>query len=839
MAAGYPVPPFIVVTTAALRAMIGEASVDRDEIDALPIPPGLHDQLTDALATAGLGDGPFAVRSSAVGEDGADLSYAGQFESLLFVPRDELIDAIRHVWRSAYAPRVAEYRRMHGVDAALPGVAVIVQRMIDADRSGVAFGVDPVGGARDAVVVSAVWGLGEGLVSGLLDADTYTITPDGTEARIARKDEMIAVDRERGGHTVRRPVAAELREAPALDDAMLDRIATMTRDLGRTFGRPQDVEWCVAGDTLHLLQSRPVTGLGALPPDPNGHRILWDNANIIESYAGVTTPLTFSFVGDVYTEVYREFCRILGVDEETIERNGAAFQMLGMIKGRIYYNLLNWYRMLALLPGYSINAAFMEQMMGVTERLEETPSIIPSRRNPWLRLGGSVARLLTTLARLRGEIARFQRHLDATLAPYEGSDLRGLAPHELIETYRLLERELLRRWRVPILNDFYTMIFFGLLKKSIASRGIDPAGTLHNDLLSGEGGVISTEPPRALRAIADEIRKHPDLAASFVDDAPSAAMRALSDYPAVADLVRAYLARFGSRYPGELKLETITPAERPELVVAMIAGFLRQTEVANDEGVDRAAAIRESAEERVRRAIRAPHRRVLFNYLLRQARERVRNRENLRFERTRVFAVVRTIFTALGERFHAEGIIDDPRDVFHLTKEEIFSWVDGTAVSVDLRGLVALRRVEHARDAAEPPPGDRFETRGMVYQGNTFRSAVARVAPEDGSLSGIPCGGGVVRAVARRVVDPGAAPSLEGCILVAERTDPGWVPLFVAAKGILVERGSLLSHSAIVAREMGIPAVVGIPGLMEWIVDGEILEMDGASGVVRRVSEEP
>ncbi|HVK38458.1 MAG TPA: PEP-utilizing enzyme, partial [Candidatus Kapabacteria bacterium] len=536
---------------------------------------------------------------------------------------------------------------------------------------------------------------------------------------------------------------------------------------------------------------------------------------------------------------YQEFCRILGVDEETIDRNAATFRMLGMIEGRIYYNLLNWYRMLALLPGYRINAAFMEQMMGVSERLEETPAIVPSDRNPWLRLGASVYRLIANLSTLPRQIDEFQEHLTRTLAPYENRDLRGLLPHELAEVYRLLERELLRRWRVPILNDFYTMVFFGALKKSVEKLGIDGGATLHNDLLSGEGDIVSTEPPRHLRRIADAIRDRDGLADRILAEDPSRALGLMTDDPAVGPLVREYLDRFGNRYPGELRLETITPAEQPELLVAQIATILRQGSDAPSGDATAAARTRRDAERTVGRAMRGPLRKALHRWVLGQARVRVRNRENLRFERTRVFAVVRRIFLAFGARLYAEGVLDDPRDVFFLTKEEVFAWVDGTAVTTDLRALVALRRREHESHLAARPD-DRFVTWGMVYQGNDFRTGRAAPTIDDaGVLTGTPCSAGVVRAIVRVVRDPALAPALDGAILVAERTDPGWVPLFAAAGGLLVERGSLLSHSAIVAREMGIPAIVAIPGLMDRLVDGELVEMDGGTGIVRRLNDSP
>jgi pyruvate,water dikinase len=254
------------------------------------------------------------------------------------------------------------------------------------------------------------------------------------------------------------------------------------------------------------------------------------------------------------------------------------------------------------------------------------------------------------------------------------------------------------------------------------------------------------------------------------------------------------------------------------------------------------ADFRRDAERRAFAALRGhPLRRWVFGKVLDQARGRVRDRENLRFERTRVFGRVRRIFLELGRRFTALGWLDDARDVFFLETHEALGVVEGTATSVSLRALVAARRSEFAGYSAATAPPDRFETHGMVHHGRQWeQAAVAAATPLAGGeqRSGTGCYPGVVRGTVRVVRDPREAELRPGEILVAERTDPGWVMLFPAAAGLLVERGSLLSHSAIVARELGIPAVVSIPGLTQWLTTGDTVEMDGRAGTITRVSRD-
>jgi pyruvate,water dikinase len=221
--------------------------------------------------------------------------------------------------------------------------------------------------------------------------------------------------------------------------------------------------------------------------------------------------------------------------------------------------------------------------------------------------------------------------------------------------------------------------------------------------------------------------------------------------------------------------------------------------------------------------------------VLRRARAHVRDRENLRFERTRVFGRARQIVVELGKRLAAIDCIDSPRDVFFLEFDELLAFAENRATTTDLKGLVALRKAEWASFRASPPPPERFETRGIVCRGNALDAVRPATPPDGDAITGVACCPGIVRASIRIVRDPQRTNLQAGEIIVAERTDPGWVMVFPAAGGLLVERGSLLSHSAIVARELGIPTIVSLPGVTQWLRDGDRVEMDGGTGRVTRL----
>lgn len=822
--AGFRVPAWIAVT-------VDTTSADLDS-------PRFADELARILQQRGLADSALAVRSSATVEDGATHSFAGQFESVLGVLQPGVIDAIRHVRDSAESYRVRHYSAS-ATDGAGIGMAVIIQQLVDAEASGVAFGADPVSGDTDTIVISATLGLGEKLVQGDVDADTFTWKNGKLAVELAAK--TTSLHRSPSGGTVESPVPVQKQRLPAIDDDQIAALVDAVQRLDAHFGHPQDVEWAVADGLLHILQSRPITTLPAAAdtaratesqpaPPPEGKRVVWDNSNIVESYSGVTTPLTFSFVSDVYTQVYQEFCRMFGVAEQTLAENRSVFTMLGLIDGRIYYNLLNWHRLLALLPGYRINAGFMEQMMGVRERLEETPSIIPPRSNPYIRLAGSLFRLVANLFTLRGSIRDFHALVDAELLPLVSRDMHSMTGIELVDIYRRLQTQLLQRWRVPILNDFYTMIFHGLLNSSVKALDMQSQAS-SNDLLAGSGGIVSVEPMRLLRQIATAVLQDARLLKDLRSADDITALALLEAHPVASAPTGEYIARFGDRTAGELKLETITARQRPELILGQLRAYIDSPERAISDLPDPAAV----AERALMKQLSShPLSRLKLRLLLRQTRVRVRERENLRFERTRVFGVVRRIFLALGGHLHRTGMIDDARDVFLLTKEEIFSIVDGTNVTVSARELVDLRRREQ-QEVLRLDPADRFETFG--FPATNPPSTRARVnATQDGTtLKGTAACRGKITARVRIVLDPLDPGELAGRIMVAERTDPGWGPLFPLAAGLLVERGSLLSHSAIVAREMGIPAIVSIPGLLQTLRDGEMVEMDGSTGEIRRL----
>jgi rifampicin phosphotransferase len=840
--AGLAVPPWFVLTADACEYSL--AAVGSPE--CVKVADDILADLTSAVVALSPGGEPLAVRSSASDEDGPEHSFAGQLDSYLAVTPADVPSRVADVWRSAFTDRIIAYRREHGLPITPRPPAVLIQRMVEPRAAGVAFSADPVSGRRGIAVVSAAHGLGSAVVSGEADADTWLVARDATIAgrRIVAKRTWHVQDSSAFEGVRSEPVPQPLVDAPALTDAEAVEVATLARRAARHFGQPQDIEWAL-GDRLYLLQSRPITSLRALR-DPDGRPALWDNSNIVESYSGVTTPLTFSFAREIYQHVYEQFCRMMGVPERVIAGHDEVFRnMLGLVRGRLYYNLLNWYRMLALLPGYRVNRGFMEQMMGVKERLpDETAQELSAaarrgRALDSLYLARTLLGLVGNHMTLNGRVDAFYRRLDEALQP-PVPPLEDQRPDELVAHYRDLRGRLLLAWDAPLVNDFFAMIFYGVLR-SMVQRWCDPLGTLQNDLISGEGGIVSAEPAVRLQRMARiAAAGDPSLGDALVNGTPGDAAAAAASHPALAPEYRAYLDRFGERTVNELKLESETLIDDPTPLLRAIGALAHQIRSERGSVADGASSgdrLRADGARRVAESLRGhPLRRASFGWVLRHARRRVKDRENLRLERTRLFGRVRRIFLELGRRFHAAGLLDDPRDVLYLEVDEALAFVEGRATTTDLRGLASVRKAEFLAFEGLAPPDERFETRGMVHHGHDFKRATARAAESGDERRGLGCCPGIVRGRVTIVTDPRNASLRERSILVAEHTDPGWIMIFPSASALIVERGSLLSHAAIVARELGIPAVVSVAGVTRWLATGDEVEVDGSAGTVRRLS---
>ena len=849
---GFSVPRFFCLTTRAWDELLAPLPAPlRDELERPGRDPAavaaLGRRARAALAATGLPAAALAeleagydavlagsavsVRSSAVGEDAAAHSFAGQFDSYLNVGREQLGARVLDCLCSAFSDRALLYRGVNGLGLAAARMAVVVQELVDSVAAGVAFTADPVSGRRDRVTITANLGLGISVVDGTAATDLWRVGADGTiaERQIAAKG--VAVRPVGGGEGTVRTELGEEAALPALSDDQVRELASLARQLAARRGEQQDVEWALAPDGgVRLLQARPLT------TPPAGRPTVFDNSNLVESYPGLTTPLTFSVMRRAYRDNFRGLVHAFGARGERVERNADVYDnLVGILAGRMYYDLSSWYRMFLQLPGMERALPAFEKAMGFRPDAASSPPRSLRDRVSWLPLQALVAVRLVAIwfslprrtRSYREAVERWRRELDAT-------GVERLCAHELQDWLDRCTRELFWKMSAAPLSDFFTQQLYGALGALIGRWELGEPDALRNELLCGEAGMESVEPVHSLVSLSERIGADPAARTLFESDAPAAAVWARlqedSRFAMLADALALHVSSYGDRSLEELKLETTTLADEPTGLIPILRNYLRGGKsVAAMESHER--AIRDAAERRVREGLRRrPLRRLLFAAILRRCRGGLKARESIRLTRGRMAGLLRRLYRALGERFAAAGVLDRDDDVFFLTDAELADAVRGASVTNDLRRLVELRRGEYER-AGEAQLPARIETAGIVAAAEP-RAVTVAVSGDGACLTGTGCSPGRVSARAKIVTEPSPELALDGEILVAQTTDPGWVFLMVAASGLVSEQGNMLSHTAIIGRELGVPTVVGVEAATRLIEDGATVELDGRAGTV-------
>lgn len=828
-----------------------KAALLRERIRSIPIYGMERDILLDVWRKISLdGDRPVAVRSSAADEDSKLLSFAGQMDSFLNIrSEDKFLDAVRGCWASLFGDRAVLYRRNNNIDPWSPQIAVIVQLMIEADISGVIFSANPLTGNRQEMLVNSTWGLGEGLVAGTLEADTFIIDSQGNilKSYFAEKKQFTTYGAE--GGTESRAVADDKQCAASLNEHQLKKLHGLALKVQDFKVMPMDIEFAVAEDVIYLLQARPITTLKEYVEPERDNFNVWDNSNIVESYSGVTTPLTFSFIRKAYFAVYWQFCEMIGVDKKTIFKNRRVFEnMLGLIQGRVYYNLLNWYRLISLMPGFTYNKKFMEQMMGL--QIIKDFAIIEEPKSKWEKYFVHLPKLLKVGFKivsvhfsLQKRIAEFHAHFNKIYAQYSKLDYEKMTPAQILQVDHTLEDEVLWKWKTPILNDFEAMIFYGLLKKLTVKWKLDDEGTLQNDLLCGEGGIRSTSMTTELSYVTKKIEANEELKAIFLQNTPEEALLKLRTEPAFSDINREfnrYLDNYGVRSIDEMKLESISVKDNPVFCISMIQNYLHTSIPDPEKQQQHEQDIRAKAERvlkerlKTRNVLSFPIKLPLYKWVLKNTRNAIKNRENQRFARAEAYSLIRSMVKAVGKNWQAKGIIENVDDIFYLEIEEVWSFIGGTSTSTHLQKLINVRRQEFEAYRLSNPE-DHIETYGEVYTNtNIFGKEIPR-EKEETLLKGLGCCRGIVEKKVQVIIKPDSSVRLNGEIMVAKQTDPGWVVLFPSVSGLIIEKGSMLSHSAIVAREMGIPTVVGVKNATRILRTGDTVRLNGATGDIKIV----
>jgi phosphohistidine swiveling domain-containing protein len=854
--AGFPVPSGFCVTTAAydivaadaglestLAALAAADAEDTERLAGLAKEArsrlqgaSVSDVLGRAIAEAygGLGDGiPVAVRSSATAEDLPGASFAGQQDTYLnIVGSESVLDAVQRCWASLWTDRAVSYRATNGIDPRGVHLAVVVQRMVDASVAGVLFTANPVTGKRRQAVIDASPGLGEAVVSGSVNPDHFvvdTATGEIVERRLG--DKRVAILAGPGGGTERVELAAAEHGASLSDDQILT-LAKLGSRIEEHYGTPQDTEWAIDGDgAVWLLQARPITTLFPLPegaPTDEEDLRVYFSFNVAQGVYGPLTPMGIQ----AFRLITSSVAAFAGHPPQNPYKGAAFFTE---VADRMFADITP---VLRSKQGRALFERVMRNMeartVPIVRQLVADPRLttVPTNRWPILRTlllafarGRTPLRVAEALARPKRARARAARVVVRFRAAGDVSPETG-ATGCLVAAERLL-----RDGPPEMLPNVPPVFAAGLAANALA-------GKLLGDLATDDERRVAmralphnptTEMDLDLWALAKEARADADSARALSQTPPERLAEEYRDGslpPKLQSGLTDFLRLYGHRGVAEIDLGLPRWSEDPTYIMGVLANYLRLTDPQSAPDVQFGRATREAEEmvaELTRRASRKGRLRgALVGFLLGRARELSGLRETPKFCIVLLMARVRDLLWPVGEELARAGRLRRGGDIFFVTVPEAWAALAGE----DLRPLVHERRAFYEQET-----GRRHVPRLLLSDG-TEPAVEAHDATAEGDLRGTPASGGVVTGKARVILDPGDADLEPGEILVAPSTDPGWTPLFLTAGGLVMEMGGPMSHGAIVAREYGIPAVVGVPDATERIETGRRITVDGSYGVV-------
>ncbi|GAA1876366.1 hypothetical protein GCM10009715_23800 [Paeniglutamicibacter psychrophenolicus] len=804
MRAGLPVPQGFVVTTdayaqaaqlAGLQALFTDPAATPAALREAILSTGMPKDIGQAVTAAyrRLGENvPVAVRSSATAEDLPGAAFAGQQDTYLnVVGADAVIDAVGRCWASLFTDRAVDYRRQRLITPAEVRIAVVVQVMVESDTAGVMFTADPLSGARDRILIDAGAGLGEAVVSGLVTPDHYVLETGGKLLEWKPGRGEVVIRPAAGGGVAHEAATRETAPAGGTDlhgalltAANLASLAGHARTIAGHFGRPQDIEWAIAAGKTWIVQARPMTALPE-PTAPLGRFRRLQGAILAEYLPVRPYPL------DVTTQV----------------AHGPAEMMHGITE---YFGL----------EGAFTN--YLREQDGVVVAL-----VLPSPR--------PTPRMLLTPAKLARKARRFkpaswsadprQAAFLAEVHALESLELAALPWAALLDVpaRAMATQDYCRDLRIDYLPGS------GLaLARMIVFTAVLGRRKLVADLLGG-AQTRTEDSNQALARLADELRADPRLREALTGLDAEQVSLALSQDPRLAGFaarLEAFLAEFGRRETtSPLLVSAPTLAESPQIVLGMVLS-LAGAPAAKGAANSRSAAALENLLEH--RLLRGPRLAKLARARVQAAREAVAFREDTHFHFTAALPVLRRSLLQIGARLQKAGVLHEPEEVFHLRWEELTGIFDAAAIPAG--------QAERLRLAIRARTAKRAELAGVpMFNASVFFPAAAA---SDALATGTPAGSGTATGIARIIRDAADFERLgHGEILVCPYTNPAWTPLFRRAAAVVVDTGSVASHAAIVAREYGIPAVMGTGNGTAVISDGEKVTVDGTRGRITRAAQ--
>jgi phosphoenolpyruvate synthase/pyruvate phosphate dikinase len=785
----------------AIRALSAEI---RRTLEGIAIPDDLAAEITRPLAQLGE-QAAYAVRSSATAEDLPTASFAGQQDTYLnVVGPAAILQHVSRCWASLFTERAVTYRLRNGFDHRKVHMAVVVQRMVFPQASGILFTADPVTGNRKVASVEASFGLGEALVSGLVNADVYKVRGGEVVARaIAAK--QLAIHASPTGGTREQAIEPERQAQPALTDAQVVRLAQLGRRIEAHFGRPQDIEWCLAGDDFQIVQSRPITTLFPIPEAGDGENHVYVSVGHQQMMTDPMKPLGLSFWQMTTPRPMAEAGGRLFVDVTQALASPASRASLVALLGKS-----------DPLIGDALKAILDRDFI----------RSLPDQGPVWAPPGGGSDAIETDPAIVTELIERSQASL-ATLK----RDIRTKSGSALLD---FIVAHMQERKRVQADPRSLQVVMAGMeaawwlndkMQTWLGEK--NAADTLTQSVPNN----VTSEMGLALLDVADVIRPHPEVVAflqhveddGFLDELPR-----LAGGREARDAIQAWLDKYGMRCVGEIDITRPRWSERPTTLLPMILGNVRNFEPGAggrrfEQGRQEAWKKEQELLERLRALPDGQQKAEETKRMIDRVRTFAGYREYPKYGMVSLYFVYKQALLEEAERLVQAHVLDEKEDLFYLRFEELQDVMRTNRVEDQ---LIRQRKDEFKSYQALTPP------RVLTSEGEAVAGSYRRDDLPAGALVGLPVSAGTIEGRARVILDLAEADLEAGDILVTAYTDPSWTPLFVAIKGLVTEVGGLMTHGAVIAREYGLPAVVGVEHATRLIRDGQRIRVHGTDGYV-------
>lgn len=737
----------------------------------------------------------FSVRSSSMVEDNAAHSFAGQFDTYLNVEKSDVLKSISYCFASLYSESSLQYAALGEINFNEYNMGVIVQEMINPDTSGVVFTSNPQGIINEAVIVSGK-GDGSNVVSDKVPVTTYYYNKTDCNYYY-----------ETNG------------QSPILSNHLIDELMNISLKIQGGFGDYIDIEYAVKDNEIYILQARPITTI-----DDSKLTIL-DNSNIVESYPGVTLPLTSSFIEDAYEGVFKNVAYLITKNSKLINCYDDVFKnMLGTVNGRVYYKISNWYTLIKFLPFSKKLIPIWQDMMGVKDKSFSNDDVKIS----FLETIKTYVNFFFELIRTPKSMTKLETCFNDAQKLFTQVYQEKPGREELYKLYQELRKKIFSNWGVTLLNDTYAFIYTGLLKGIYRKSGNPDYEEKVQKKISGISNIESIKPVKELIRISNLA-----LSQNQIDDLK--ALKSNDDviaFLSVSGTLQAeishYIERYGDRCLEELKLETKTFRASPILLIQKILEYAYDP--AKLSKLTEAFSSNQNIDSQIKFGF---FKKRFVDFLSKRATLGIKNREISRLNRSRLYGMVRSIFLEIANILQADGLIDYAEDIFYLQTNEVFACIQNQ--SVDLKNTISARKREF--DVYNKLP---CYSR-LVFAGNEWNKQHQNVNSTyfNESLNqifGTACSGGIATGEVVVINNPNDVKNIKDKILVTKMTDPGWVFLLAMAKGVISEKGSLLSHTAIISRELKIPAIVGVDNITKLLKTGDIVEMNGNTGLIRKVN---